>query len=159
MNCYCALHERVLGEKGNVHFDDGKHFLGAAVTMPGNRNCFIYQIDPRDQRVLVVFDGFWVTGGLPKNNLVLDRRHHGGLSIKKENFEEPEDYTVQPNYMYNDNCCKNCSDGVAIPLKRWFILLPSCIAVVYRFRPKSLSPQGVIIKVENGVARFETTTY
>jgi hypothetical protein len=151
MNCYCALHECTLGEKGYIErVDDKKIFV-----YPKHGTMQPFDVDVKDQRTLIVFDGFGVAGCLPKNSKILMKYIIEHLSVKKENFREHEDYFLEPSYSrFGD------TNTIEVVLRRFFILLPSGkTAVMFRYRPKSLSPQGVIIKVENGIARFETTTY
>src|SRR3989344_4166626 len=104
------------------------------VDIPGST--VLLPIDVRDQRTLVIFDGFIVAGGLPRNHLVV-------VLEKVLDFENMEKGTR----------------SISADHWRYFVLLPSCRAVVFRYRPKSLSPQGVVIEVSKGRVEFKTTSY
>lgn len=148
MNAYCVFHERTLGEKVSVKLFDNN----AGVSLPIGDYDFTSTIDPCDKRTMVIFDGFLVVGCLPKNHRIIRQKVVKHLSVDRENFREPSDYVVRPTYI-------EYPETVDVVLRRYFILLPSGTAVVFRYRPKSLSPQAVIINVENGIARFSTSTY
>lgn len=150
MNVYMALHDNILGKRGkiNVVKDEGI-ILGNGIGVK-----HISGIDQRDKRTLIIFDGFFVAGSLPRGSKIIDREVVEHLSIRKDNFREPIDYTVRPTYSrFGD------TNTVEVVLRRWFVLLPTCRTVVFRYRPKSLSPQGVIIDVKDGKAQFSTTSY
>ena len=149
---YHLLHEEAHG-RSLIHRQDDKNVFvdipGATVSLP---------IDVRDQRTLVIFDGVLLHSGLPRNHRIVEDLLLPNLSAE---FDQNKDLTC-----YMEMRCMSAVSGnlsgrvrVCIRHRRYFLLLPSCRAVVFRYRPKSLSPQGVVIEVKGGRAEFKTTSY
>jgi hypothetical protein len=147
MNCYCALHGWSLGKKGEVdRLSENKVLIHLPNGLPES-----LAIDKEEKRTLIVFDGFLVAGGLSKKSQIVSSRVVETFTVKIEDVRKFYKYSLRPGYV-------NYGKTIEVSLERYFILLPySCTAIAFRFRLKSLSPQGMIIKVENnGVARFKT---
>lgn len=116
-------------------------------------------VNERDQRSLVAFDGELLFGGLPRSATVVQ-------SVSIENISCPSD-TMRKNPEYWCEAFPRYSRGekkTSLNIFRHFLLLPSCTAIVRKFRNKSLSPIYVVIKVfynDHGtrVVEWLTTSY
>lgn len=102
------------------------------------------EIDPRDRRVLVIFDGEILFGGLPKNATVLKEVDLPCLTERSCIMRAlPEHHeTAVPDY-------ENCGEHTVLLIKRYFILLPSCRAIVRKYKMPGLRPAYVTIVVQN----------
>ena len=116
-------------------------------------------VDERDQRALVVFDGEVLFGGLPKNTTIVHVESIGTIycPAKQMRKEMMFPYFAFPKY-YDEGA------KVGIELQRYFILLPSCVAIVRKYRQKNLMPIYVLICVHNGqdgkkIVEWQTTSY
>lgn len=116
-------------------------------------------IDFRDQRTLVIFDGFIVAGGLPKNHHVIKLEKLLDLSVPTGQFRISCEVGADTPQVFDFENMETGTRSVSAEHWRYFLLLPSCRAVVFRYRPKSLSPQGVVIEVSKGRVEFKTTSY
>ena len=116
-------------------------------------------IDVRDQRTLVIFDGFIVAGGLPRNHLVVVLEKILDLSVPTGQFRISCELGAETPQVFDFENMEKGTRSISADHWRYFVLLPSCRAVVFRYRPKSLSPQGVVIEVSKGRVEFKTTSY
>src|SRR3989344_8544556 len=113
------------------------------------------QIDPRDKRTLVVFDGCIPWGGLPKAGTVnfsflLERIAVPIASFRKYRLEE------EPHF--NDSLLlenKDFKEYASIRIKRHFLLLPKSIACVQLFDNKSLRPIFTFIEIKQQKTKKE----
>jgi hypothetical protein len=119
-------------------------------------------INERDQRALIVFDGELLYGGLPKNAAVLDSFHLPDIYLPSAVMRKNPEYPCEawPHYVRDDDD----DPETAICIYRHFLLLPSCTAIVRKFRNKSLSPIYTIIRTfvnEKGTraVEWQTTSY
>lgn len=122
------------------------------------------RVDSRQQANLVVFDGQLPFGALPKRAIVLELQNYTGrlhqqLSCRKEAMRKAPDYpcVAAPQYV-------EVGDMEVIDVWRYFILLPSCMAVVRKFRDDSLSPIYVVIDSSynqegKGIVEWRTSSY
>ena len=127
------------------------------VDIPGST--VLLPIDVRDQRTLVIFDGFIVAGGLPRNHLVVVLEKILDLSVPTGQFRISCELGADTPQVFDFENMEKGTRSISADHWRYFVLLPSCRAVVFRYRPKSLSPQGVVIEVSKGRVEFKTTSY
>ena len=127
--------------------------------MPGGLTEYALDVDERDQRALIVFDGELVYEGLSKNHRVVLSEP---LSLKKcptGQMRKVPDYQClgAPEYI------KINEKEMAIKIYRHFILLPSGAAFVRKYRHKGLVPFYVWIDVQMGkhgpVVEWRTTRF
>jgi len=111
-------------------------------------------IDVRDKRVLICFDGGIPSGGLPKGStVIMASRLPQNLSCdmkrvykKRSPYEEEEYYIVRGSQAVQ-------------ALWRNFILLKTARAVFRMYRPDTLQPRYLIVDVHDGIAEFSTSSY
>ena len=122
-------------------------------------NMYAMSHDHRDRRALVVFDGELLFGGLPKNAQIICYESLGAIYRNHADIRKNVGYpcVALPKYQYDD-------DHTGIELFRYFILLPSCHAIVRKYRQRNLSPIYVTIRVFNGkndnkVVEWLTTSF
>ncbi len=113
----------------------------------------------RDQRTLVVFDGELLFGGLPRSATVVQSVSLGFISCPAEAMRKSPEYPCEALPKYHKERKKT-----GIEIFRHFLFLPSCTAIMRKFRNKSLSPIYTIISVfvnEKGtiVVEWQTTSY
>lgn len=116
-------------------------------------------VDVRDRRALVVFDGEILFGGLPKNASVVHAESLGAIFCREKAMrrELACSCAAYPKYQYEIG-------RIGIELCRYFILLPSCKAIVRKYRQKNLAPVYVIICVRDGlngkkIVEWQTTSF
>lgn len=129
----------------------------------------VLPIDYRETRTLVVFDGFVLFGGLPRNSEILQVTKLDDLVSNADNCPKNlwNDFVDScyffPDELYSTSDLRSGNEKGLLQViaehYRYFVLLPTCRAVVFRYRPKSLSPQGVVIEVSKGRVEFKTTSY
>ena len=114
------------------------------------------QIDPRDQRTLVVFEGRILCNGLPKNGSVI-------LRIPLPDLKTPEVYVRKPRpeeegplwYVYD-----NSRNEATLRIYRYFLLLPRKSAFLVRYDNKSLRSIYTTMEInKKGVVTWRTSSY
>jgi hypothetical protein len=153
------LHNMAIGAVSCNRLND----KSLACVLP-NGDAYELEVDHRDHKNIVVFDGELLHSGLPRNSTVL---YIGASQIANQQTiacpsakmrRDPEyPYVAHPQYDIVDG-------GKSIEVKRYFLLLPSCSAVVRKFRNDSLSPIYVIINSfynehGKGVVEWRTSSY
>lgn len=111
------------------------------------------QIDERDQRTLVVFDGHIPWGGLPKNGTVVFEMRILELCVSEENVRKPN--SSEETALWNI-----CDNGKAtLSINRHFLLLPKSVACVRRYDNKSLRPIYTFVEVNEKGVTWRTSSY
>lgn len=124
---------------------------------------YCLQIDPRDQKTLVVFDGHIPAGGLSKNTevrLIIPR--FMTLKTKHQYLRKPrleEEFIV--HYPYNAGC-----GFFELGIDRYFLLVPKVRICVRRYDNKSFRPIYTFVEITdkkvvihpNGII-WNTTSY
>lgn len=151
---YHLLYEQAHGKARIQQINE----IQTAVYLPSSK--VTLPIDYRNKNTLVVFDGFVLFGGLPKNTDIVYRSRLNDLSVNIKSVRGTKSFLEEemPD-VYCENDSRTGKTEVFAKHWRYFLLLPTCRAVVFRYRPKSLSPQGVVIEVKDGRAEFKTTSY
>lgn len=110
-------------------------------------------IDIRDTRVLICFDGQIPSGGLPKGSTVIRSEVNPILVCdlarvyKKRDPEEEEPlYTIKGKKAEQETT-------------RYFILLQTGRAVFRMFKTDTLQPRYLSVDVRDGCAEFSTSSY
>lgn len=147
------LHEQALGTTIAKRID-----ASTVICRLGDRG-YRLPVNERDQRTLVVFDGELLFGGLPRSATVIQSNPLHIISCPTEAVRKNPKYFCEAFPKYHE-----IERRMAIWVNRNFLLLPSCTAIVRKFRNKSLSPIYVIIRVfvnEKGtrVVEWQTTSY
>ena len=125
------------------------------VKLPDEERDYYLPIDHRDKRILVIFDGELLYGGLPKAAKVILREPKGYISAPASQFQAGVGYQciAMPDYSLNGLMAE-------VSIWRYFILIPSRTAVVRKYRAKNLSPVYVVITVRKDGDRviWQTTS-
>ena len=116
-------------------------------------------VDSRDQRTFVIFDGHIPWGGLPKGGDVVFSKQIGKIeapiqSIRKVNIVEEESllkfggtaYSGMGAYAYLD-------------IFRYFLLLPKSVSCVRRYDNRSLRPIYTFIEVDEKGVTWRNSSY
>ena len=124
-----------------------------AFIQPDNGSEIHLEIDPRDQRVLVVFDGALLPNGLPRGSDILWRiprwlRVFEGKAYKQRSTDsEPE--KVCDFLPWHEGIDKeDGKDYASIKIHRYIVLMKSRTAAFVRFDHNRLAPYYVLINVE-----------
>jgi hypothetical protein len=125
----------------------------------GDGSTYHINVDVRDRRALVVFDGEVLFGGLPKNATIVHTESIGMIFCREKAMRKESacPCAAYPKYQYEIG-------RIGVELSRYFILLPSCKAIVRKYRQKNLSPVYVIICVQDGlngkkIVEWQTTSF
>jgi len=112
-------------------------------------------IDVRDTRTLVCFDGTIPSGGLPKGSTVIHIEENPRLFCDLERvYKKRDDAEENPLYAVK------VEEGEVIQeTKRYFVLLLSGRAVFRMFKTDTLQPKYLAVDVKDGVAEFSTSSY
>jgi len=116
-------------------------------------------IDSRDQRTLVVFDGHIPWGGIPKGGDVVFLRCMGKIeapiqSIRKVNIAEEDSLLKFGGTAYSDmGAC------AYLGIFRYFLLLPKSVSCVRRYDNRSLRPIYTFIEVDEKGVTWRNSSY
>ena len=152
MKIYHFLHESAIGAVNGERISSSQ----VLCVLPDGFRYRIY-VDERDKRTLIVFDGELLYGGLPKNAKVIQSLPLDSL-LRRNNYVRNN-----PDYPCSMPAYDLGLEDVSIKIYRHFVLLPSCLAAVRKFRDANLSPIYVFITVVRGkkgpIVEWRTTSY
>lgn len=150
------LHNQAIGAVESTR----DHDRWLEIILPWGERIRNLPVDIRDRRNAVIFEGNIPYGGLPKSaTVVLLKQFEISAQTAKMRKDPDYPYIAKPDYGI-------CSPkGIAtLTIKRYFMLLPSCSAIVVKYRSDSLSPIYVTInssfnKKGAGVVEWRTSSY
>lgn len=112
-------------------------------------------VDPRDQRTLVVFDGHIPWGGLPKNGTVVLEIPTLELCVPEGNIRKPNPSEETALW----NIWDNGKNEATLSIDRYFILLPKSVSCVRRYDARSLRPIYTFIEVNEKGVTWRNSSY
>lgn len=156
---YHYLHESSSGvSTAEWQEGDKKFFLSLPALEDGEQN-YLLEIDPRDRRTLIVFDGHIPWGGLPKNSkVVLSIESLGFIKTPTENVRRHKNAEeCKPFAVHRFTDCER--KDIHLLLSRHFLLLPKSVSCVRKYDHKSLRPIYTFIEVDERGVTWRTSSY
>lgn len=154
--CYHHLQNSIHGKVNAKRVNNVPGDVNVSLPNDMIESCTI-QINPRDKRVLVCFDGDIPSGGLPKGSTVLmtlpvmSRLATSPLTCHTANvYKQRDSREDKPRYTVVGNQAQQL-------IKRHFILLKTGRAIFRKYK-ETLQPTYLIVDVKNGIADFSTSS-